>query len=477
MTVAAAEILKTLATIKKGDVNWEEGRLFSLAFKADDTGKALAEEAYRMFMWENALDPIAFPSLMLFEKEIVGFAVEHLGGDAETVGTFTSGGTESCCLAVLSARNWAREYRPEITRPKMIVPVSVHAAFHKAAHYFGLETVIIPIDPETCQADVAAMRAAIDDQTILIVGSAPSYGHGAIDPITEIAALAVEFNLLCHVDGCIGGFVLPFLKELGADIPAFDFSVPGVSSISMDFHKYACAPKGSSVVLFKNPELRRQHIFTFSAWPGYTMVNPTMQSTRSGGPMASTWALLSHYGRDGYRAIVSTLKAATERLIAGINAIDGLYVVGDPRSTLIGAATRGLNVYAICETMGAKGWHIGAQMGHGDMPASFHLTVMPQHVPQIDAFLAALAETVAEVKATPIVPGELMGMMGDLDLSTLSNTELEELLVATGMIGGEGGGPTAEVNEILEKLPTAETDRLARAFYDLISRPTAGMLP
>jgi glutamate/tyrosine decarboxylase-like PLP-dependent enzyme len=475
MTVAAATILKELAAIKAGDVNWQDGKLFSLAFKSDDTAMHLAEDAYRMFMWENALDPIAFPSLMKFEKEIIGFAVEHLGGDAETVGTFTSGGTESCCLAVLSARNWAREHRPEVTRPKMIVPVTVHAAFHKAAHYFGLETVIIPVDPETCQADVAAMRAAIDDQTILLVGSAPSYGHGAIDPIADIAALAVEHNLLCHVDGCIGGFVLPFLKELGADVPDIGFGVPGVTSISMDFHKYAYAPKGSSVVLFKNPELRRQHMFIFSAWPGYTMVNPTMQSTRSGGPMAGTWAMLRHYGRDGYREIVRNLKTATERFIAGINAIDGLYVIGEARATLIGVATHGLNVYAICEAMARKGWHIGAQMGLGDVPASFHLTVMPQHVPQIDAFLAALAEVVTEIKARPAVVNDLMGMMGDMDLSSLSNAELEELLTATGLVGGSSSGPTAEVNEILERLPSNDTDRLVRAFYDLISRPVAGV--
>lgn len=475
MTRAAAEILDELRTIKGGDVNWEDGRLFALAFKSDETGKKLAEDAYRMFMWENGLDPIAFPSLLKFEKEVIGFAIEHLGGDAETVGTFTSGGTESCCLAVLSARNWAREHRPQVTRPKMIVPVTVHAAFHKAAHYFGLDIVTIPVDGKTCKADVAAMRAAIDDQTILLVGSAPSYGHGAMDPIGDIAALAAEFDLLCHVDGCIGGFVLPFLKELGADVPAFDFSVPGVTSISMDFHKYAYAPKGSSVVLFKNPELRRQHIFTFSAWPGYTMVNPTMQSTRSGGPMAGTWAMLRHYGRDGYRAIVKGLKEATERFKTGINAIAGLYVIGTPVSTLIGVGTDGLSVYAICEAMAAKGWHIGAQMGLGDVPASFHLTIMPQHIPQIDAFLAALAEAVAEVRAKPPADNALLGMMGDLDLSQLSNAELEQLLTETGLIGQGGGGPTAEVNEVLEKLPAPETDRLVRAFYDLITRPAAGV--
>jgi glutamate/tyrosine decarboxylase-like PLP-dependent enzyme len=228
-------------------------------------------------------------------------------------------------------------------------------------------------------------------------------------------------------------------------------------------------------VLFRNPELRRHHIFTFSGWPGYTMVNPTMQSSRSGGPMAGTWALLRHYGRDGYRAIVKTLKDATERFIAGINAIEGLYVMGTPGATLIGVGTRGLSVYAICEAMAAKGWHMGPQMGMGDVPASFHLTVMPQHVPQIDAFLADLSAVVAEVKANPAAPGELMGMMGDMDLSTLSNHELEELLTATGLVGGDGGGPSAEVNEILERLPKAETDRLVRAFYDLISRPVAGV--
>lgn len=469
---AADAVLQELASLKAHDVKWDEGRVFGLAFIADETGRKLAEDAHRMFMFDNGLDPMLFPSLLQMEKDVVAFAVEHLGGDEQTVGSFTSGGTESVLLAVKTARDWARAHRPEVTKPKMIVPITVHPAFHKAASYFDVEAVIVPVDPQTCKADVAAMRAAIDDQTILLVASAPSYAHGAIDPIEAIAALAREHELLCHVDGCIGGFVLPFLRELGHPVPKFDFSVPGVTSMSMDFHKYAYAPKGASVVLYRNPELRRHQLFAHSEWTGYTLVNPTMQSSKSGGPLAGTWALLRHYGREGYREIAGTLLAATKRLIEGINAIDGLYVMGDPGMTLIGVGTKDLSLFDVCDALTARNWHVHPQLGQGDVPPSFHLTVMPTHVPQVEAFLADLAAAVAEVRQAPAKPNELLAMLGELDLAQFSDDQLGELLQSLGVIGA-AGGPMAEINQILDSLPPAVTDRLVKIFYDLLSRPTS----
>jgi len=473
--MATDKVLQALQERQGNDVPWEEGRLFGLSFVADDTGRRLAEDAYRMYMWTNALDPMLFPSLMQFEKDVLSFAATHLGGDPEsTVGSFTSGGTESVLLAVKTARDWAREHRPEVSRPKMILPNTAHPAFHKAAAYFGLEAVVTPVDPVTCQADVAAMREAIDDQTILLVASATSYAHGALDPVEAIAAIAQEHDLLCHVDGCIGGFLMPFWRELGVELPRFDFSVPGVTSMSMDFHKYAYAPKGASVVLYRSPELRRHQIFTHSAWPGYTMVNPVIQSSRSGGPLAATWALLQHYGHAGYLEIARTLKDATDRLIEGIRAIDGVYVMGTPAISLVGIGTEGINCFAVCDALSARGWHVHPGMGVDNLPASFHLTIMPVHAPQIDAFLADLQAAVAEVRQNPSEGSELLAMVSAIDLSEFDNGQIEELLQSTGLMANAGGQqPMAEVNQILDTLPAAETDRLVTTYFDLMSRPVA----
>ena len=281
--VASDMVLERMKALREQDANWHGGKTWSLVYHAGDQVTELLKEAYIMFFSENGLNPMAFPSLNTFEAEVVAMTGALLGGDAETAGNMTSGGTESILMAVKTAREWAKARRPGLGVPEMILPATAHPAFDKAAHYFGVKSVRIPI-LEDFRADVAAARAAISDTTILIVGSAPSYPQGVVDPIAELAQIAQEHDLLFHVDACVGGFMLPFVRRLGYPVPDFDFSVPGVTSISVDLHKYAYAAKGASVILYRNKALRRHQFFVQTDWSGGIYASPTMTGTRPGGP-------------------------------------------------------------------------------------------------------------------------------------------------------------------------------------------------
>ena len=268
-----------LAALQDRDLPTHGGRTLAYVY---DSGLAdvdeLGREALARFGASNGLDPTAFPSLLAMENDLVATAANLLDG-AGAVGTVTSGGTESVLLAVLTAR----DAFPGTDRPQMVLPRTAHAAFLKAAHYFGVEAVIVDVDPVTFRADPAAIRTAVTDSTVLVVASAPSYAHGVVDPVPELAAIAAERGIRCHVDACIGGWMLPFLPAQDrASVPAWTFAVPGVTSISVDLHKYAYTPKGASLLLHRTPELRRPQYFAAANWPGYTMLNSTMQSTKSG---------------------------------------------------------------------------------------------------------------------------------------------------------------------------------------------------
>src|SRR6478735_1193150 len=278
------DTLARLRALQAADLPVHGGRTLAYVY---DSGMgevdAIAREAVAAFAGSNGLDPTAFPSLLQMENDLVGFAADLLDAPDTCVGTVTSGGTESCLLAVQSAR----DSRPDVDRPRMVVPSTVHAAFLKAAHYFGVEAVVVPVG-----ADYRA-DAADPERTVLVVVSAPSYAHGVVDPVTEVAAAAAERGIRCHVDACIGGWVLPYAARIGRDVVPWTFAVEGVTSISVDLHKYAYAPKGTSILLHRTPDLRRPQFFASAQWPGYTILNPTMQSTKSGGPLAGAWAVVN----------------------------------------------------------------------------------------------------------------------------------------------------------------------------------------
>lgn len=306
------QILAELEVRRENDLPTHGGRTLAYVYDSGlEDADAVAKQAVAMYAATNGLDPTAFPSLLSMESDLVTFARSILHADENVVGTITSGGTESILLAVQTARDAAH-----VDRPAMVVPTTIHAAFAKAAHYFGVELVTVPVGANH-RADVAAMADVIDqlgERVVLVAASTPSYAHGVIDPVEELAAVTRARGLRFHVDACIGGWVLPWVP--GA--PAWDFAVPGVTSISVDLHKYAYTAKGVSLLLHGSAELRRPQFFAHADWPGYTMLNSTTQSTKSGGPLAAAWAVVNLIGADGYRDLVARTLEGTRDVVAGI---------------------------------------------------------------------------------------------------------------------------------------------------------------
>lgn len=471
------DILRRLEELRAHDLPTHGGRTLAYVY---DSGladaDALGKQALAMYASANGLDPTAFPSLLAMEKDLVAFARPLLHGSDEVVGSVTSGGTESILLAVQAAR----DARPGTTGPVMIVPTTIHAAFAKAAHYFGVERVAVDVDPVTRRADPAAMAAAMDtygDRVVLVAASAPSYAHGVVDPIGAIAAETSQRGLRLHVDACIGGWVLPWAERLGHPVEPWDFRVPGVTSISADLHKYAYTPKGVSLLLHATPDLRRPQFFASADWPGYTMLNATTQSTKSGGPLAAAWAVVALIGDAGYLDLVRTTLDGTAALVAGIEEQEHVRLVTRPDSSLVTLETDGTcDVFTISDEMLTRGWFVQPQMSFRDMPASLHLTMCAATAPAVPEFLTALAASVdAAVAAGPVViDAGLRAAAESLDPATLDDEAFDGLLALAGLGSGTGEvtvpARMADVNALLDVAPPALREALLIAFLDRLSR-------
>ncbi|MDW8317590.1 MAG: aspartate aminotransferase family protein [Anaerolineae bacterium] len=387
------EILAAMQAARQRDVDWQHGKVFSLVFDAGDEVNALAKEAYTLFFSENGLNPTAFPSLRRFETEVVAMVGGLLGGQGQSAGNMTSGGTESILMAVLAAREWARAHRPQIRQPEMVLPRTAHPAFDKAAHYFGVKAVHTPVR-EDFRADPAAVRRAVTPNTVLIVGSAPSYPHGVVDPIADLAQIAQEREILCHVDACVGGMMLPFVRRLGYPVPPFDFSVPGVTSISVDLHKYGYAAKGASVILYRSKALRRHQLFATTEWPGGIYASPTMTGTRPGGAIAAAWAVLNFLGEAGYLRIADVVMRTTQQFRDAIHAVAGLKVLSNPEMSVMAIASDRDPIYEIGDELAARGWHLDRQQ----FPPSLHLTINYVHRDSAQRFFLDLAQSAMAVR-------------------------------------------------------------------------------
>ncbi len=463
-----ASVMEALRAFKEGDLATHGGTTWAYVF---DPGRreieAVGREAHGLYLSENALDPTAFPSVLRMENEVVAMAAAHLGGDDEVAGTFTSGGTESCLLAVKTARDMVRAQRPEVV-PEMVLPVTAHAAFFKAAHYLGVKAVAVPVDPDTFRAVPDAMAGAINEHTVLMVASAPSYAHGVVDPIEELAEVARAHDVLFHVDGCIGGFLLPLWRDLGVPVPAFDFQVPGVTSISMDFHKYAFCPKGASVILYRNRQLRLHQFFAWAEWTGYTVVNPTVQSTKSAGPLAATWAVLNHVGRKGYLELAKEMLEATRALVAGIETVPGLRILGEPDMTLIAVASDEVDVFHVVDEMAVRGWHVQPQFAYGGSPPSIHLTVTPVSRARVDAFLKDLREATDTARTLPRNPvvDVVRQAAQALQPGQVTPEVLQQFMTMAGVTGTSLPERTATINAILDALPRPLTAHVLAAFLN-----------
>lgn len=479
------DVLTRLASLQEGDLPVLGGRTLAYVY---DSGLAevdrIGRAAVAAYAGSNGLDPTAFPSLLTMENDLVRFAAPLFDAPDTVVGTVTSGGTESVLLACQAAR----DSRPDIERPKMVLPSTAHAAFHKAAHYFRIEPVIVPVGDDF-RADAEAMAAAIDDDTVLVVASAPSYAHGVVDPVPEVAAAAAARGVRCHVDACIGGWVLPYAARLGRPVPPWTFAVDGVTSISADLHKYGYAPKGVSLLLHRDPSLRRPLYFSSASWPGYTMLNSTMQSTKSGGPLAGAWAVTQHLGHDGYEQLTAEVFEAVDRIVAGLEEIPALSLAATPDSTLIALTCDDTcDPFTICDEMADAEWFVQPQMSFDGKPATIHLSVSAATLASVDDFLSALEAAVARaVAAGPVkVDDGVVAFIEALDPTALSDDDFDGLLAASGLISGEGDGGgederdgagltlpdrMAEVNALLDVASPAMREALLIAFLDRLQRP------
>jgi len=468
------ELFETLESYREGDLSCYDGKTWGYVYQAGAEIDAIAKRAYTLFLSENALDPTVYPSLLRFENDIIGMCCDHLNAPEEAVGAFTSGGTESILLAVKAARDFARASRPELGQGEIIVPTTAHAAFHKAAHYFDLKVVTVPVDENSFAADPAAVRSALSKDTVLIIGSATSYAHGVMDPIEELGAIAADAGIPFHVDACIGGFLLPYFARLGDDVPLFDFRIPGVTSISMDLHKYAYCPKGASVLLHRSQELRRFQYFACATWTGYSVINPTVQSSKSGGPLAAAWAVLHAIGDEGYLKIAAELRNATRAIVAGIEAIDGLRVLGNPALSLIAFSSDEIDLFHVADQLKTRGWYVQPQLAYENSPVSLHLTIAPQNLPQVEALIADLGTAVVEARGMgkTELPPMLAAGLESMDLSSLDPAMLPQILAMAGIEGTELPERMALVNTLLNALPCAARELILTDFLGSMFRPT-----
>ena len=455
------QILATLQAFKARDMDWKAGKVWCYVYNPGEDPAEVTREAYLSFLTENGLDPTVFPSMLKLETDVVRMVASLLRGDENVVGHLTTGGTESIMLAVKTARDKARAEHPEITQPEMVLPKTAHAAFHKAAHYLSVKPVVVDIDPATFKVRAEDMQKAITDNTILLVASAPSYSQGVIDPIAEIGKIAQEKNLLFHVDACVGGLHLSFMRKLGIIIPDFEFTVPGVTSISTDLHKYGYAAKGCSVILYRSKDIRKYQIFACTDTTAYTLINPTVLSTKSGGPMAGAWAILNFLGEEGYMRIIKDVQEATKKLMDGINAIDGLQVLGEPAMCMFSFKSDVINVYQLADAMSKRGWYIQGQFSTSLTPRNLHISVNHGTVPNVDALLKDLRECVEIVKTmTPIDTDAIRAMVGAALQGPDPEVAFGQLAASAGLTGTELPSEMAFINEVLDALP----DELCNVF-------------
>lgn len=384
-------VIEQLQSMRRNDVNWRAGRVFSLVYDGGPAVHEMVEAASRLYQFENALNTAAFPSLRQMQLDIVEVTASLLHGGDGAAGFMTSGGTESLLMAVKAARDWGRQQG--IERAEVVLPTTAHAAFTKAAHYFDVTAVRVPVGADY-RADPAAMEAAVTPNTVMLVASAPGYPQGVVDPVDAIAELARERRLLCHVDACMGGYLLPFLERLGRFDRPWDFRTPGVTSISADLHKYGYTAKGASVVVYRSKELRSFQSFVTDDWLGGVYGSPSMQGTRPAGPIAAAWAVLHHLGESGYLQLAERAADAAAQLISSVQAVEGLAIRGAPDATVFsfGAVDgREPDIFAVGDRLAQRGWFLDRQTP----PDSLHATVHAGHAGSVAALAADLADVVA----------------------------------------------------------------------------------
>ncbi|GLI28423.1 aspartate aminotransferase family protein [Agromyces rhizosphaerae] len=474
----ALEVLDRLDALRAADAPTHGGRVLSYVY---DSGRPdldeLAARAARAVQPVNGLDPTTFGSVAVMERELVGFAREAFHGGDDVVGSVTSGGTESCILAVKTARDAWRARGGEGT-PRLVAPGTVHAAFRKGAHLLGLELDIVPVDPATGGPEASAMIDRLGPDVALVVVSAPSYPFATLDPVVEVADAALAQGVDLHVDACIGGFALAFWPT---EVAPWDFRVPGVTSLSADLHKYGYSPKGASVLLQRGRDRQRNQYFATTEWSGYPVVNPTLLGSKPAGPLAGAWAIVQVLGTGGFTELVGKTARATAALVDAVTAIEGLRVVGEPTGPLLAVATdedapaeRRVDPHRWADAVRARGWQLQLQPAHRQadgtvLPRTTHLTVTPVTESTLDGLLPDLAAAADDVRGEPGLDGTALldGLGGAAALGALAGGVDSD--TAAGLLGGLGllaaDGPAvpeslAPVLALVEVLPAPLSERL-----------------
>ena len=430
------EILQDLRGFGAHDPNYKDVRLWSLVYWLDEPYADFLGQAWQAYSSANGLNPSAFKSLKQFETQIIAATAELLHGGPETCGVVTSGGTESCLLAVKTYRDRARATRG-VRHPEMVVPTTAHVAWFKASEYFGVKLRLLPLD-DKLHADVSKLESMINRHTVMVLGSAPEYPHGSIDPIEAMGAVAQKHGIPMHVDACVGGFILPFMAMNGVVLPPWDYRVPGVTSMSADLHKYGFAAKGASTITYRNLELLKHQMFVCEDWPGGVFASPALLGTRPGGAYAAAWAAMQRFGVAGYRDLAARTQQAFERMRAGIEAQPELKVLGEPHGPLLayGSATPEVNIFAVGDQMDAKGW----QVNRLQFPDGLHAMITASHLPVIDDYLRDLRDAAATVKADPSLAGKgraaTYGMMAHLPLRGMVRHKVLDLFANSYRAGG-----------------------------------------
>jgi len=424
---ASSQILDQLDTFKEHDPEYKNGKVWSLVYYIDEAHQDFLKESYFKYSCENGLNPTAFKSLKKFESEIISATANILNGTEEVCGVVTSGGTESCLMAVKTYRDMAKDKRG-VKKPEMIIPESAHVAWYKASEYFGVKIRMVPLK-EDLSPDLKKMKKLINRNTVMILGSAPEYPHGTIDPIEEMGALAQKYNIPMHVDACVGGFILPFMEMNGVDIPKWDYQVPGVTSISADIHKYGYAAKGASTITYRNLDYLRYQMFVQPNWSGGVFASSALLGTRPGGAYAAAWATLQYFGIDGYKKLADETWQAVSKLKEGVTAIPELEIMGKPMGPLFAykSIDPSVNIYAVGDQMDAKGW----QVNRNQKPNGLHAMVTAQHLKVVDQYLADLKECVAIVKANPELANQggaaTYGMMAHIPMRGMVKKKVLEI--------------------------------------------------
>jgi glutamate/tyrosine decarboxylase-like PLP-dependent enzyme len=462
------ELISFLQEKKQEEASWETGKMFGYVYYPEPRIARVMKTVCDLYSHDNAINPIIFKSIARLENETVNMVSDLLHGDEDVVGSVTTGGTESILLALKVARDRARSLHPEITHPEILLPVSAHPAFHKAAHYLGLKTIALPLT-QNYQADLTHLPDLVNENTILIAGSAPSYPHGIIDPIEEMGQFASDHDLLFHVDACLGGFMLPFIEKLGYPVPLFDFRVEGVTSISADLHKFGYGMKGSSVILYRNKDMRRYQFFTHSRWPVGLFGSSTLMGTRSGAPIAAGWTILNLLGYEGYMDMTRKTMEATEKLKNGICSTEDLQIVGNPLTSVFSFSSGQQDIFLISDELESRGWVFDRIA----QPEAIHLIVTVPNTDHVDEFIEDLQKAVASVrgkklkKITSRIVRKVANKMMDVfpkQTTVLLGSKAASMMKNSGSGNGKGSSSFYGIAASREK--RSDIDEMIKDFLD-----------